>query len=73
MQRRFGFVPIGEAAGPVKSAIFGYNASRLFNLELHAGGGWRGNARYARKRACENAGPRRRTLAYGYISKRPRA
>ena len=30
-------MPIGEAAGPVKSAIFGYNASRLFNLELHAG------------------------------------
>jgi hypothetical protein len=44
MQRRFGFVPIGEAAGPVKSAISGYNSSRLFNLEFHAGADWRGDA-----------------------------
>jgi len=37
-------LPIDEGAGPVKSAIFGYNASCLFNLELHAGAGWRGDA-----------------------------
>ena len=46
---------------------------RLFNLELHAGAGWRGDARYARKQAFESAGQRRGNLAYGYIRKRPRA
>jgi hypothetical protein len=51
-------LPIDEGAGPVKSAIFGYNASCLSNLELHAGAGWRGDARYARKQVCESAGPR---------------
>jgi hypothetical protein len=43
----------------VKRAISGYNASRLFYLEFHAGADWRGDARYTRKQACENAGPQR--------------
>jgi hypothetical protein len=53
-----GFVPIGEAAGPVKSAIFGYNASCLFNLDLHAGAGWRGT-RDTAQAGLRERGPRR--------------
>lgn len=34
MQQKHGFAPLGGAAGLVKSGIFGYNAARLYNLEL---------------------------------------
>lgn len=34
MQRKHGFVPLGAADGPVKSAIFGGNNARLYNVDV---------------------------------------
>jgi hypothetical protein len=36
MQKKHGFAPLGGADGLVKSAIFGYNSARLFNVNLRA-------------------------------------
>ena len=36
MQKKHGFVPLGEATSAVKNAIFGHNSARLFNLDLTA-------------------------------------
>src|ERR1700749_4039262 len=33
MQKKYGFAPLGPADGPVKSAIFGGNNARLYNIE----------------------------------------
>jgi predicted TIM-barrel fold metal-dependent hydrolase len=33
MQKKFGYAPLGAADGPVKSAIFGGNNARLYNIE----------------------------------------
>jgi hypothetical protein len=36
MQKKHGFKPLGAADGFVKSTIFGYNAARLFNMNVRA-------------------------------------
>lgn len=36
MQKKHGFAPLGGATGATKSAIFGYNSARLYNLDLTA-------------------------------------
>ena len=33
MQKKFGYAPLGAADGPVKTAIFGGNNARLYNIE----------------------------------------
>ena len=33
MQKKFGFAPLGAADGPVKTAIFGGNNARLYNIQ----------------------------------------
>ena len=33
MQKKYGFAPLGPATGPVKSAIFGGNNARLYDIE----------------------------------------
>ena len=33
MQKKFGFAPLGTADGPVKTAIFGGNNARLYNIQ----------------------------------------
>ena len=33
MQKKFGFAPLGAAEGPVKTAIFGDNNARLYNVQ----------------------------------------
>ena len=33
MQKKFGFAPLGDADGPVKTAIFGDNNARLYNIQ----------------------------------------
>jgi uncharacterized protein len=38
LRRRFGFAPLGAADGPVKSAILGGNAARLFGFRLSEDG-----------------------------------
>jgi len=69
MQRRHGFAPLGSATGEVKSAIFGMNSARLYDIEPTA---------YARfddalaqiKRGYIAAGGTRSNLRYGYIARR---
>jgi uncharacterized protein len=34
MREKWGFAPLGPADGMVKNAIFGYNAARLYGLDL---------------------------------------
>ena len=34
MQKKFGYAPLGAADGPVKSAIFGGNNARLYDIQL---------------------------------------
>lgn len=67
MQKKFGFAPMGAADGPVKTAIFSGNASRLYNFEKHAGFA---TDRFAEiKRDYERSGEGRSNLRYGYVRK----
>jgi uncharacterized protein len=34
MQKKYGYAPLGPATGPVKSAIFGGNNAKLYNIEI---------------------------------------
>ena len=34
MQKKYGFAPLGEATGPVKTAIFGGNNARLYGIDV---------------------------------------
>jgi predicted TIM-barrel fold metal-dependent hydrolase len=67
MQRKHGFAPLGSATGPVKSAIFGENSARLYDIEptTYAGAG----DRLAQlKQDYVNAGGVRSNLRYGYVT-----
>jgi hypothetical protein len=69
MQRKYGFQPLGAAAGAVKTAIFGGNNARLYNIdpkkaELHLN-----RDRLAGiKAAYESQGGERSNLRYGYVN-----
>ena len=65
MQKRFGFVPLGPADGPVKSDILGYNAARHYRLDLAADFDRDGLGRI--KAAYLDAGEVRTNLAYGFV------
>jgi len=70
MQKQHGFKPLGTADGLVKSAIFGYNSARLYNLDLRTSMKAFENDAFANfKREYESAGTDRSNLAYGYIAK----
>jgi uncharacterized protein len=68
MQRKHGFTPLGSATGEVKSAIFGMNSARLYEIEPTA---------YANlddglaqmKRDYLAAGGVRSNLRYGYVTR----
>lgn len=67
MQRKYSFPPLGAADGPVKTAIFGDNAARLFGYERKAGGT---GDRFDRLKAEYQAlGPSPSNLRYGYVRK----
>jgi hypothetical protein len=71
MQKQHGFRPLGPADGLVKSAIFGYNSARLYNLDLRTSMREVENDAFAKLRVeYELAGTDRSNLAYGYIAKR---
>ncbi len=71
MQRKYGYAPLGAADGPVKRAIFGENAARLFNIayQHHADARWRRDVLAEHRATYRRAGPRRSNLAYGYVRK----
>ena len=65
MQNRHGFAPLGPADGPVKTAIFSGNSTRLYSYEKHAD---LAADRFAAIKAdYEREGPARSNLRYGYV------
>ena len=65
MQKRHGFTPLGDATGPVKSAIFGLNSARLYDIEPKAFAD-REDGITRRKRAYLAEGGQRSNLRYGF-------
>jgi predicted TIM-barrel fold metal-dependent hydrolase len=69
MQKQHGFKPLGEATGPVKTAIFGGNNARLYNVDPQ-----RATHELARDRlssiklAYDADGPARSNTRYGYVT-----
>jgi predicted TIM-barrel fold metal-dependent hydrolase len=70
MRRKHGFAPLGPADGLVKSAIFGGNSARLYNVHVRTALGEITNDEIASIRAeyVANGGMRSNTR-YGYIHK----
>src|SRR3984885_7827694 len=67
MQKKHGFKPLGAADGPVKTAIFSGNTSRLYGLEKHAE--LVNQDRFAALKADYLAnGGARSNLRYGYVA-----
>ena len=68
MQAKHGFAPLGPAAAPVKSAIFGENSARLYGIEPTSYA--RANDRLAELRsAYHDAGGGPSNLRYGYVTR----
>ena len=68
MQRKFGFAPLGPATGPIKSAIFGENSARLYEIEPTTYAGENDDRLAQLKRDYLAAGGERSNLRYGYIA-----
>jgi predicted TIM-barrel fold metal-dependent hydrolase len=69
MQKKFGFAPLGAADGPVKSAIFGGNNARLYNINpKRAMLDIKGDRITAWKEEYEKEGPTPTHMRYGYVS-----
>ncbi len=70
LQRTHGFKPLGDADGPVKSAILGHNAVPLFRLQQTvAAAGWRDDALSLAKAEYLAAGGKPSNRYYGFIRK----
>jgi predicted TIM-barrel fold metal-dependent hydrolase len=67
MQKQHGFAPLGSADGPVKTAIFGGNAQRLYGYERRAD--LAADRFTAIKASYEENGVGRSNLRYGYVRK----
>ncbi|MBV8779027.1 MAG: amidohydrolase, partial [Alphaproteobacteria bacterium] len=68
MQEKYGFSPLGPADGPLKTAIFGGNSTRLYALEQHAEA-VKGD-RFAQLKADYLAsGGGRSNVRYGYVTR----
>jgi uncharacterized protein len=67
MQKRFGLKPLGPAGGPVKTAIFSGNSSRVYDYKAPAH--WSKMDRFAALREeYLQSGPHRTNLRYGYVA-----
>ena len=74
LQERFGFQPLGAADGPVKTAIFGRNSARMYDIRLGADGtlpGARGDRIAQWKAEAEAGGARRTDLLHGLMHPPP--
>ena len=73
MQKKHGFAPLGDATGMIKSAIFGLNSARLYELDLYADYSPLDADKFALiKREYELAGglpDLRENIAHGWIAK----
>jgi hypothetical protein len=70
MRRKHGFAPLGPADGPVKNAIFGGNAARLYGLHVRAALGDIARDRIAAIRAeYVAAGGTRSNARYGWVAR----
>jgi predicted TIM-barrel fold metal-dependent hydrolase len=68
MQKKFGYAPLGAADGPVKSAIFGDNNARLYNIQpKRAMLELKGDRFALMKAEYEKAGPEPSNMRYGYV------
>src|SRR5262249_24241601 len=68
MQKKFGYAPLGPVDGPVKSAIFGGNNARLYNVEpKKAMLDIRGDRFALMKAEYEKNGPEPSNVRYGYV------
>ena len=68
MQKKYGFAPLGAANGPVKTAIFGDNNAKLYNIQPK-----RAMLEVSRDRLAaikaeyEKAGVEPSNMRYGYV------
>jgi len=68
MQKKFGFVPLGAADGPVKTAIFGGNSARIYGINPKKAELELKQDRFsAMKAEYERNGPERSNVRYGYV------
>lgn len=67
MQKAYGFAPLGAADGPVKSAIFGGNNARLYNVPPERRGELMQDRLERRRAEYLRQGPARSNLRYGYV------
>jgi hypothetical protein len=70
LQKKYGFAPLGAADGPVKSAIFGGNNARLYNVPPSLRAEVQGDKLAEYKVVYEKHGAGRTNLAYGYVRRR---
>jgi predicted TIM-barrel fold metal-dependent hydrolase len=68
MQRAHGFAPLGEAQGPVKTAIFGDNNARLYEISAAEREAWRSDQLSEEKAAHRQSGALPSNLRYGYVA-----
>lgn len=70
MRKKHGFPALGDATGLTKTAIFGLNAARLFNINVRAAeNSFQGDHLSALRTAYERSGPERSNVAYGWVLK----
>ncbi len=70
MRKKHGFAALGPASGQVKASIFGLNAARHYNVELHAGlMPWEIDGMATIKAAYLTGSPARSNAAYGYVAR----
>jgi uncharacterized protein len=68
MQKPFGFPPLGDARGPVKTAIFSGNNARLYGIDPKKASLELKRDRFAvLKTEYERNGPEPSNLRYGYV------
>jgi uncharacterized protein len=68
MQKKFDYAPLGAADGPVKSAIFGGNNARLYDIQpKRAMLELKGDRSAMMKAEYEKAGPEPSNRRYGYV------
>lgn len=69
MQKQHGFKPLGGATGSVKTAIFGANNARLYNVNPQGATADLAQDQFAAlKVAYEVDGPSRSNMRYGYVT-----